>query len=414
MTHDPSIALDHTEVERLILTLGAIGAHSGTGVWRRVYDPEWVAAQTLLARWMTEADMAVRSDAVGNLWGRIEGTEGGGVVAAGSHIDSQCPGGRYDGALGVIAALVAVRALVQAHGAPKRPVEVLSLCEEEGSRFATAGFWGSRAITGHIAPGDADTVLDAEGGSIADAMRAVGLDPDQIPMARRHDLAAFLELHIEQGPVLEDAGCPVAVVSAITGIRHTQVTLTGEQNHAGAYPMDLRHDPMAGFAELAGQLIDHAHRLGRPAVTTVGRVAVWPNAPAIIPRDVTFTIDARHPIAAPYDALHLTHQRLMAEVAARRGLTLAVEVQFDLKPTPCDPALLQALTQSAEAQGVPHVTITSGASHDSQQMAVICPVGMVFVRSVGGRSHTPEEFSTLSDILDGIRVLAGALYRLAW
>lgn len=408
------LKFDAAEIERLILTLGALGAHSGTGVWRRVYDPEWVAAQNLVADWMRAAGLAARQDAVGNLWGRVEGTEGGSAVVSGSHIDSQCPGGRYDGALGVIAALVAIKSLVATYGPPKRPLEVLSLCEEEGSRFPTAGFWGSRAITGRIGAGDADRVLDAEGNSIAAAMTSVGLDPDQIPSARRHDLAAFIELHIEQGPVLEHVDRSVAVVSAITGIRHTKITLVGEQNHAGAFPMDLRRDPMAGFAEMAASLIDHAHRLGRPAVTTIGRIAVWPNAPAIIPRDVSFTLDARHPRPADYTALHQTHHLMMAEIAERRGLTLLSEVQFDLPPTLCDPQIIAALTHSAQQLSVPHIEMASGAGHDSQQIAAICPVGMVFVRSKDGRSHTPEEFSSLPDIVDGIRVLAGALHQLAY
>jgi allantoate deiminase len=409
-----ALNFDAAEIEHLILTLGAIGAHSGTGVWRRVYDPEWVAAQALLADWMGQAGLATRMDAVGNLWGRVEGSEGGKAVVSGSHIDSQCPGGRYDGALGVIAALVAIRALIATYGPPKRPLEVLSLCEEEGSRFPTAGFWGSRAITGRIAEGDADHVLDEKGGSIAAAMASIGLDPELIPHARRNDLASFIELHIEQGPVLEHADCSVAVVSAITGIRHTKITVTGEQNHAGAFPMDLRRDPMAGFAEMAGGLIDHAHRLGRPAVTTIGRIEVWPNAPAIIPRDVTFTLDARHPRQADYANLHQTHGLMLREIAERRGLTLSSEVQFDLPPMPCDPAIIAALTQSAQDLSIPHVAMASGAGHDSQQIAVICPVGMVFVRSKDGRSHTPEEFSSLPDIIDGVRVLAEALFRLAY
>jgi allantoate deiminase len=409
---DHPLPLSATEVEAAILTLGAIGAHSGTGVWRRVYDPEWVQAQDLLAGWMAEAGLTPRMDAVGNLWGRVGGE--GKVVAAGSHIDSQCPGGRYDGALGVLAALFAVKALVTTYGPPKLPVEVVSLCEEEGSRFPTAGFWGSRAITGRIAPVDADTVLDDTGTSIATAMRAVGLEPSAIPRAQRHDLAAFIELHIEQGPVLEAADLPVAVVTAITGIRHTEIKLTGQANHAGAFPMDLRRDPMAGFAELADRMISHAHHLGRPAVTTIGRIAAWPGGGAIIPRDVTFTLDARDPRPADYTALHRTHAAMLADVAGRRGLKVQSDILFDLPPTPCDPAIIAALTASAKDQSIPHMLMASGAGHDSQQMAAVCPVGMVFVRSKDGRSHTPEEFSTIEDIMLGIRVLAGALYRLAW
>jgi allantoate deiminase len=317
MTTDPNPRIDAAEVEHMILSLGAIGAHSGTGVWRTAYSPEWVAANALVADWCREAGLAVRSDAAGNLWARAEGTEGGKAIVSGSHIDSQCPGGRYDGALGIIAALAAITALKRDFGPPRRPMELVSLCEEEGSRFPTAGFWGSRAIVGKIAQGDIETVTEANGGSIAAAMANIGLDPARIGEARRDDIAAFLELHIEQGPVLEHANRPVAVVDAITAIRHTRVTLTGEQNHAGAFPMDLRRDPMAGFAEATSALIDHAHRLGRPAVTTIGSCLPYPNAPAVIPRSVTFTIDARHPDPAAAAKMHEVHAALLHEIAAR-------------------------------------------------------------------------------------------------
>ncbi len=408
------INIDGNKVSAMVLALGAIGAHSETGVWRRVYDPAWTRAQALVATWATSAGLTVRQDAVGNLWGRIDGTDPGPAIVSGSHIDSQCPGGRYDGALGVIGAIVAVQALIAAFGPPRRPVEIVSLCEEEGSRFPAAGFWGSRAVTGRIAPDIPGQVMDADGTSIATAMAAVGLDPAEIATARRNDLGAFVELHIEQGPVLEQAGLSVAVVTGITGIRHTEITLRGEANHAGAFPMDLRRDPMAGFAEITSRLIDHAHRLGRPAVTTVGKVQVWPNAPAIIPRDVTFTVDARHPDPAAYARLHATHAALIQEVALRRGLDVETRIVFDLPPTPCAPAIIAAAETAAHDAGIATLRMASGAGHDSQQMAAICPVGMVFVRSAGGRSHTPEEFSTTADIVDGITVLAGLLHRLAW
>jgi allantoate deiminase len=408
------ITIDPSDVDTMIHALGSIGAHSGTGVWRTVYSPEWQAACALVEAWAKDAGLSVRQDAVGNLWARIDGTEGGKAIVSGSHIDTQCPGGRYDGSLGIIAALVAVKALVASFGQPRRPVEVLALCEEEGSRFPTAGFWGSRAITGRITPGDCDRVVDATGGTIGAAMRAVGLDPDHVTQAVRDDIAAFIELHIEQGPVLEQSGLPMAVVSGITGIRHTKVTLTGEANHAGAFPMDLRRDPMAGFAEIAATLIDHAHRLGRPAVTTIGHCVPYPNAPAIIPREVTFTIDARHPDADAGATLHSVHAAVIAEVAARRGLRAHSVVQFDLPPCPCDPTLVATLEAAARTEGIDHLTMASGAGHDSQQIAAICPVAMIFVQSAGGRSHTPEEYSSLADIIAGIRTLARSLHALAW
>ncbi|MEM9230493.1 MAG: Zn-dependent hydrolase [Pseudomonadota bacterium] len=406
--------VDPAAIENMVLALGAIGGHSGTGVCRTAYSPEWVAGQKRVETWAREAGLDVRTDAVGNLWARAEGAEAGPVIVTGSHIDSQRAGGRYDGALGVISGLVALQTLTATFGAPRRTLELVSLCEEEGSRFPSAGFWGSRAIVGKSAPADCDTVQDAAGQTIGSAMRDVGLDPAQIGTARRDDIAAFIELHIEQGPVLEDANLPVAIVDAITHIRQTEVTLTGVSNHAGAFPMDLRADPMAAFAEIAAAVIGHAEALQRPAVTTVGRCDVIPNAGPIIPKSVTFTIDARHPDETSAMTMYAVHDRIMDEVAARRGVSVDRRVLIDLPACPSDPALLEALQNAADTAGIQNMRMASGAGHDAQQMARICPIAMIFVRSKDGRSHTPEEFSSAADIAAGTDVLIGALYRLAY
>ncbi len=410
----PSIGIDAAELEAAILTLGAIGAHSGTGVWRTVYSPEWVAAMDLCRTWAQTAGLEVRQDAVGTLWVLLPGTEPGPAIVSGSHIDSQRPGGRYDGALGVLAALFALKTLKAKFGKPRRTLEAVAFCEEEGSRFPTAGFWGSRAITGRIAPADLETVVGYDGETIAEAMRSVGLDPARCGDARRDDIEAFIELHIEQGPILEAAGIPVAIVDAITGIGHRRVTLTGVQNHAGAFPMDLRKDPMAGFAEIGLGLIDHAHRMGRPAVTTIGRCVPYPNAPAVIPRSVTFTVDARHPEPEAKRRMYDTHDRLIREVATRRGLAVEIETLFDHAPSLSDPDLLQALHRGASEQGIPTLIMASGAGHDAQQMARIAKTAMIFVRSKDGRSHTPEEYSSAADCALGTKLLAAALHKLAY
>lgn len=414
MPKERPVAIDPAIVERWIFELGAIGAYAGTGVWRTVYSPEWVEAAATFEGWAREAGLDVRRDAVGNVWARLEGREGGKAVVSGSHIDTQRPGGRYDGAAGALAALIAVKALKEQFGEPRKPIEALALCEEEGSRFPSAGFWGSRAIVGRIAPGDPDRVIGYDGETIAEAMRAVGLDAALAHQARRDDIAAFIELHIEQGPVLQAAGLPVAIVDAITGIRHVEVTLTGEQNHAGAFPMDLRRDPMAGFAEIASTLIDHAHRLGRPAVTTIGRVSVDPNGPAIVPRSVTFTVDARHPDPEARKTMYAVHDAVLREVSERRRLQLDMRVQMSHEPCLSDPHLLGVMRAAAAELSIPHLVMASGAGHDSQQMAAIAPVAMIFIRSKDGRSHTPEEFSSTEDIVKGIELLAETLYRLAY
>lgn len=410
----PPITIDPALVEEMILTLGAIGAHGETGVWRTVYSPAWVAATDLYARWCEEAELVMRRDAVGNVWGVLPGREAGPSIVSGSHIDSQTPGGRYDGALGALSALVALKSLKSQFGAPRKTLEAVSLCEEEGSRFPSANFWGSRAITGMIMPGEADTILGFNGESIADAMRAVGLDPAAIPTARRIDIQSFIELHIEQGPILEHAGFPVAVVSAITGLRHYQVVLKGSQNHAGAFPMDLRHDPMAGFAEITSGVIDTAHRMGRPAVTTVGRVAVEPNSAAVVPGAVHFTIDVRHPNPVALATLYARHEALMHEVAARRGLEITWSVGIEKAPCLNDPALIDTFMAAAASQNIPSTVMASGAGHDTQQMAKLAKTVMIFVRSREGRSHTIEEFSSIEDIVAGIRVLAAGMHALAY
>jgi allantoate deiminase len=405
--------IDAGIVEEHVMALARHGAVGKTGVWRTVYSPEWSAAQDHVARWCTETGLEVTRDAVGTVWGRLVGTEGGPSIVTGSHVDSQTPGGRYDGALGVVAAVLAVRALKQRYGRPRRTIEVVSLCEEEGSRFQ-ARFWGSRAIIGGIAPQEPDALLDENGISIAEAMRSVGLDPARIPGAARTDIDSFLELHIEQGPILEDAGVPVGVVRAITGIRHTSVELGGRSDHAGARPMSSRLDPVAGAAEVISGAIDDALRMGPPAVTTVGKIAVEPNLTAAVPDRVTFTIDARHPDAEPLTLLQQRHQTLLRSVAERRGLKLNTRIMLDIPPCVCDPQLVGLLEVTARELGIPFMRMHSGAAHDSQLVAGRSKVAMIFVRSIGGRSHTPAEFTTPDDAAQGIQVLASTLHKLAY
>ena len=244
-------------------------------------------------------------------------------------------------------------------------------------------------------------------------MRSCALDPSRIPAAKRNDIDAFLELHIEPGPVCEDAGVSEAIVEAITGIAQFEATLAGEQNHAGACRMDLRRDPMAGFAEITGRLIDHAHRLGRPAVTTIGRCDVRPGGSALVPQRVAFSMDARHPDPDARTRMYAVHERLIREAAERRGLIAELRSLIDHEPCRCDPDLVAALQQAADNCGIPTVTVTSGAGHDAQQMSEIARSAMIFVRSRGGLSHTPEEVSSTDDCTDGFRALAEALRLLA-
>jgi allantoate deiminase len=408
------IDVDAGLVERHLLELARHGAYGETGVWRTVYSPEWVAAQDQVAGWFAEAGLDVRRDAVGNVWGRLTGSREGPVIASGSHIDSQTPGGRYDGALGVIAALVALRTLRERFGKPQRTIEAVSLCEEEASRFHATNFWGSRAITGDIAADEAERIRDFDGMPIGEAMRAVGLDPRRIPEAARDDVETWIEVHIEQGPVLEAAGLPVGVVDAITGIRHYVVQLVGRSDHAGARPMKGRLDPMAGFAEIVTAVIGVALENGPPAVTTVGRVHVEPNLPSAVPDRVTFTVDSRHPDPRAQEEQHARQEQLMNEIAQRRGLEISWSTPLDLPPCLCDPEVVAALKRGAREQDIPFRQMHSGAGHDTQNIARIAKVAMVFARSKDGRSHTPAEFTSVEDAVAAMRVLAATLHELAY
>jgi allantoate deiminase len=414
VVESPRICVDPNLVERFIMGMAQFGAYGETGVWRTVYDPAWVAATDQYAAWCEESGLETWRDAVGNVWGRLEGSEAGPSIVSGSHIDSQKPGGRYDGILGALAALIALRTLKEQFGQPKRTLEALAFCEEEASRFASAQFWGSRAITGAISPEDPEQTRGFVDESIGDAMRAIGLDPERIPEAKRDDFDTFIELHIEQGPILEQARYPVGVVQAITGIRHYVVELKGTANHAGAFPMDLRRDPMGGAAEIMSGVLNTAYRMGRPAVTTCGRIEADPNGPAIVPEKVTFTIDARHPDPEQRQLLYERHEALIREVAARRDLEVSWHHSINLDPIICDPELVTLIEDAAREQGIPALTMTSGAVHDTQQMAKQARVAMIFVQSKDGRSHTPEEFSSVAHCTAGIEVLAAALHKLAY
>ena len=318
--------------------LYAIGAEPSGGAYRPLYGPAWAAACDQVERWMKEASLAVGRDAVGNIRGRVEGSGGGKAVVTGSHIDTVRHGGRLDGALGIAAGLAALRTLIEARGKPKRPLELLVVCEEEGSRFAT-NFWGSRAIVGAIGPGEADAVTDAEGVTIASAMRERGFDPKNIPSAARDDLGAFVELHIEQGAVLETEGVPLGVVTAIAGAAHLEIVVTGRPDHAGTTPMDLRRDALAGAAAMIQAVESIAAALGRPAVSTVGKLRVEPDQINVVPGRVTFTVDLRHADLGGRRALEERIRSLCGTVASERGLGIEIRTLHERPPVPMDGAL---------------------------------------------------------------------------
>ena len=408
------IEISAESVDECVRGLARHGAHAdGGGVSRTAYSPAWQAAQDEVARWCTDAGFTVRMDAVGNLWARLEGSEDGRAIVTGSYVDSQVPGSPLDGALGVIAGFLALRELEQRRGRPRRTLELVSVAEAKGSRFPKSSFWGTRAITGSIAPEELESQRDGDGVAIGDAMRSVGLDPSALEAARRDDIDAFLELHVEQGPVLEQAGAPVGIVTAVSGMHRFAVEVLGRSDHAGARPMDSRLDAMIGASAIVTRVCDTALRMGRPAVTTVGKLAVEPNYPSAVAEKVAFTIDLRHADAEALIELSRLHEQAVREETERRGLGVSVTKLLEVPPAPCDPGLVELLAEAAEHESLTAPKLASGAGHTMQEMAKVARTGMVFVQTRDGASRADGRASA-NDAAAGAGLLAAALARLAY
>jgi hydantoinase/carbamoylase family amidase len=385
------------------------------GITREVFTPTYMRANDYVAELMEQAGLATRTDAFGNLFGRVEGsTPGAAAILSGSHIDTTLNAGAYDGVLGVLGAIEALRALRQTGWRPARPVEVVCFAGEE-PRFGS-GCLGSRALVGSLTRGELDTMRDRDEVSIADAMRGVGLDPDRIGQARL-DLSgvhAFVELHIEQAGVLEAAGVSVGTVTHIAAPHDLLVTFTGAAAHAGATPMALRRDAFAGAAEAAVEL----ERLARESpsgstVATIGIVHARPGAINVIPGEVELHIDIRDHDAGARAAVVDGFRAALEELSGRRGLQTQVTTITHDDPAVCSPIVVDAVRGACNELGQPYLDVISGAYHDAMVLGAHVPIGMIFVPSVGGISHSPLEFTAAEDIDHGVRVLAATLRRLA-
>jgi len=394
----------NNRLEQRLDALYAIGTQPDGGAYRGLYDDAWAEAIDLVERWFNAAGLRTRRDAVGNLWGRVEGSNKGKSVVTGSHIDTVRRGGRLDGALGIVAGLTAVEALLEHQGQPKRTLEVVAICEEEGSRFST-NFWGSRAIVG-----ERDLIPD----EIAAAMRERGLDPARLPSAAREDIDTFVELHIEQGAVLESSGVPLAVVSAIVGTAHLEVVVSGRPDHAGTTPMTLRQDALAAAAAMIQAVESIARSLGPPAVATVGRIRVAPDQMNVVPGRCEFTVDLRHSDLGARRALEERIRSLCATIASERSLGIEFRVLQAKDPVAMHAEVRSVLARAARESGVEATELVSGAGHDAQVLAACCKVGMLFVPSIGGRSHCPEESTKPEHLALGTRVLQKALQIIAY
>ena len=385
------------EVLARIDALGEISEEPGR-LTRRFATPALARAGELVAGWMEGAGLAVSRDAVGNVVGSV----GDGVpLVLGSHVDTVPDAGRFDGPLGVLAAIAVVERLA-ADGPPPVPLEVVAFADEEGARYGVP-YLGSSAYTRVFDPGWLELV-DADGISVGEAIRAAGGDPADLVATRPRQLAGYLEVHIEQGPILEREGLPVGVVTAIAGRTCGLVTLRGEAGHAGTLPMAGRHDALAAASEvvLAVEQVGRGHD---GLVATVGALTVEPGASNVVPGEVRLTLDVRHGA----DSVRTRALATLREEAERIGAARNVEAEWailqDTGAVEMSAGLSGRLRAAVEAHGYPVRDLVSGAGHDAVVLAGSCPVAMLFVRCAGGISHDPRESVAEEDIAVAIDVL---------
>ena len=401
--------IDANRLQASITEFARIGATPGGGVTRLALSDEDRAARDLLRRHMDEAGMSVRVDDLGTMTGHRAGAEPGPAVLLGSHLDSVVKGGKYDGAYGVLGALEVVRTLNDAGIVTRRAIEVVNWSDEEGARFEPANT-ASGAFAGQFSRQYIHDRVDRDGLRCEDELRRIGYLGEEAN--RPGPAAAYLELHIEQGPMLEAAQLPVGVVEGVVGMTWSRVTVTGHANHVGTTPMALRKDALAA----AAGIIAGVERLGREtsgAVATVGRITAEPNLNGVIPGRVICNVDFCHRDAATLDALVDGLRGLAAETAAERGVDRDGGTVLDERARSVRAGVIAVVEEACAAAGVAVMRLWSGAGHDAMYTQKVCPTGMVFVRSAGGLSHCEEEHSAPEDLEAGANVLLHAALRLA-
>jgi len=384
-------------------------AVSGGEYWRATYTEQDKAVVELLKRYMEEGGMTVSFDAVGNLFGRIKGKQKE-VIMSGSHRDTVRCGGKYDGILGVLTAVKAVSSLYAQYGRPEKTVETVAFCEEESSRFPTSSYLGSSHLCGEFKEEDLKAV-DGNLITLEQAMKEAGYLTGALS-GGREDLERFVELHIEQGAVLEDKKKQIGVVTSIVGLFSGEVIVTGHQNHAGTTPMYLRKDPMPAAAEYICRLHKWAEKYRDDLVCTVGKITAQPGNANVIAEKVAFTFDIRSADGEKIKEAEKVLMELKEELSG--GVSLEVVIACNEPPVQLAPDGIAVLDKLAEERGLAYENMVSGAGHDSQVIGQKYKTNMIFVPSVDGISHNTAEYTKEEDIEAGYLLLRDYLKELAW
>lgn len=414
---DESLIVDGFSAERLsarLVAVAEIGLTPDGGSCRPGYSPVERQAKDLVCAWMREAGLFVHRDAAGNCFGKLPGRSNHlPAVLCGSHIDTVPNGGHFDGVLGVLLALEMVEMWKTTGFQPERSYEVVIFSEEEGSSF-NVGCVGSGALVGAPFIAELDGVTDQEGRSFASAAAEVGLTLADFPKAQRDlsQVRAFVEVHIEQGRVLERLGLQVGLVSGICGLACLDITLEGEAGHAGTTPMEGRHDALVAASRIISAISELPSTISCTAVATVGQLRVWPNGSNVVPGKVRFSVDVRDVITANLEQLVLRIGDAARRIVHESGIRLDLTQTFFQAATAVDPDLKALQQEAMRGLDLAPFELPSGAGHDAMIMGEHVPMAMFFVRSKDGVSHNPAEFTSLNDCAVAARTLSRFLREL--
>ena len=406
--------VEYQRIVEDIEKINSFNATPGKGITRITFSEEYQAARAWLSAEMEDLGMAVRTDGFGNLFGRLEGRQSSlPTIMAGSHLDTVANGGRFDGVVGVVAALETARCLVDEGRTLLHPYTVVVFAEEEGYRFGQV-MAGSMAFAGMLSADELYSLRDRNSVSYAQAMDAAGLCRSGERLFAPADVKCMLEAHIEQGGVLESKGFALGVVEAIAGIHQFVVLLQGQSNHAGPTPMSMRADALCAAAEI----ITAVEKAGQTAgsdktVCTVGRIVCKPNVSNIIPGSCEVVVDIRDPDSAVLGAMVDHVVKSCLAVANRRGVGIEIAPKTPVEPVQLSGRIGTMMAGAATKYGIPHMRMTSGALHDASVLAGSTETAMLFVPSRGGRSHVPEEYTSYEEIFQGVKVFADVIAALA-
>lgn len=412
MTGTSSLRVNGVRLTARLEELSCIGRQPDGGITRLALTSEEREAHALLARWARRSGLGVSTDTAGNLFCRLDGEDASlAPVLLGSHLDTVPEGGAFDGALGCVAALEAVTSIAEAGLRPRRSIVAVVWTDEEGARFGS-GFFGSRSFAGSHASLNL-TLVDAGGTTLSAALLEVGLDPNLLaqepPMVH-----AYLELHIEQGPILEEMDLPVGIVTAIVGMIHLRVDVVGSAGHAGTTPMSRRVDALAASAEMVLGVEAAAREAGPQTVATVGQLIVQPGASNVIPGACSFSIDLRDQDEGVLDRAYALIRAAIETVASQRGVEATVQETLRLAPIALSSWLQDVLARACQREGLPVHRLPSGAGHDAMILAGVTEAGMLFTRCRGGISHHPAESMIADDGVVGTQALLDAAVEVAW